>query len=59
MNSNELLTRALELDFLSVDEGVFLFNNASTADLSFVANENKMTKKRSIQRMLAGSLTGM
>ena len=46
MNSNELLTRALELDFLSVDEGVFLFNNASTADLSFVANEIKCKKKK-------------
>jgi cyclic dehypoxanthinyl futalosine synthase len=33
MNTAELLQRALAFDFLSIDEGVYLYNNASTADL--------------------------
>jgi cyclic dehypoxanthinyl futalosine synthase len=39
MNTAELLQRALAFDFLSIDEGVYLYNNASTADLMYVANE--------------------
>jgi len=39
MNTAELLQRALQFDFLSKEEGVFLYHNAATADLAFVANE--------------------
>ncbi|MDF3076610.1 MAG: de-hypoxanthine futalosine cyclase [Sphingobacteriaceae bacterium] len=39
MNVEELLARAIKLDFLSQDEGVFLFQNAATAELVYVANE--------------------
>lgn len=39
MNVNELLERALQFDFLTKEEGVFLYHQAATADLSFVANE--------------------
>ncbi|WP_028297593.1 cyclic dehypoxanthinyl futalosine synthase [Olivibacter sitiensis] len=39
MNTTDLLKRALNFDFLSKEEGIFLYHNASTADLSFVANE--------------------
>lgn len=39
MNIQDLLQRALAFDFLSIDEGVFLFENASTADLMYTANE--------------------
>ncbi|MCB0698299.1 MAG: dehypoxanthine futalosine cyclase [Chitinophagales bacterium] len=39
MNLSELYKRALDLDFLSVEEGVYLFENAPLADLMFVANE--------------------
>ncbi len=39
MNINDLLTRALRFEFLSVEEGVFLFENAALADLMYVANE--------------------
>jgi cyclic dehypoxanthinyl futalosine synthase len=39
MNTAELLERALRFDFLTKEEGVFLYHNAATADLAFVANE--------------------
>ena len=39
METQNLLDRALQLDFLSANEGLFLFENASTSDLMFVANE--------------------
>jgi len=39
MNTADLLQRALQFDFLTKEEGVFLYENASTAELSFVANE--------------------
>lgn len=39
MNLSELYARALSFEFLSIEEGVFLFHNAPLADLMFVANE--------------------
>ena len=39
MNLENLYKKALELKFLSVDEGLFLYENASTADLMFTGNE--------------------
>ncbi|SKB36923.1 de-hypoxanthine futalosine cyclase [Parapedobacter luteus] len=39
MNVDKLLSRALEFEFLSIDEGIYLYNNATIADLSYVANE--------------------
>ncbi|WP_312790724.1 cyclic dehypoxanthinyl futalosine synthase [Sphingobacterium sp.] len=39
MNVSNLLERALQFEFLSKEEGVFLYHNAPTADLTFVANE--------------------
>lgn len=39
MNVNTLLERALKFESLSVDEGVFLYHNAATADLAYIANE--------------------
>lgn len=38
MNTNDLLDRALRMDFLSAEEGVFLFENAATAELMYVGN---------------------
>lgn len=38
MNTSELLSRALNFEWLSAEEGVFLFENASTAELMYVAN---------------------
>ncbi len=39
MQVNDLLQRALQLDFLSAEEGVFLFEQASTADLVYVGQK--------------------
>ncbi|HMQ47989.1 MAG TPA: cyclic dehypoxanthinyl futalosine synthase [Saprospiraceae bacterium] len=38
MNTNDLLDRALKMDFLSAEEGVFLFENGATAELMYVGN---------------------
>ncbi len=39
MNINDLLHRALQFDFLSAEEGLFLFENASTAELMYTADK--------------------
>ncbi|RYE17783.1 MAG: radical SAM protein, partial [Sphingobacteriales bacterium] len=39
MNTADLLQRALQFDFLSKDEGVYLYHNAPTAELMHVANQ--------------------
>ena len=39
MESKLLLERALKKEFLTAEEGVYLFENAPTTDLMFVANE--------------------
>lgn len=41
MNIDSLLQRALNLEYLSVEEGVFLFENATTAELMYVGNSIK------------------
>lgn len=45
MNVDKLLSRALDFDFLSAEEGVFLFEYASTPELMFVANELRKIQK--------------
>jgi len=51
MNIQTLLKRALNFEFLSIEEGVFLFKNAPTADLMFTANElRKIQKPDSVER---------
>ena len=39
MNTEDLLQRALQLEHLSIEEGVFLFENATTAELMYVGNK--------------------
>jgi len=39
MNLSKVFKRALNFEFLSVEEGMFLFNNAALAELMFVADE--------------------
>jgi cyclic dehypoxanthinyl futalosine synthase len=39
MNIYELYEKAFRFEFLSVDEGIFLFENAALSELMFVANE--------------------
>ncbi|MEO1417310.1 MAG: CofH family radical SAM protein [Bacteroidota bacterium] len=46
MNSTDLLKRALDLDFLSLEEGVYLHHHAGTDELMFVANELRKIKKK-------------
>jgi cyclic dehypoxanthinyl futalosine synthase len=41
----QLLNRALNFESLSIEEGVFLFKNASTAELMFIANELRKIQK--------------
>lgn len=45
MQVEVILERALAKEFLTKEEGMFLFQNASTADLAFVANQLKIEKK--------------
>ena len=39
METQKLLDRALQFDYLKAKEGLYLFENAATSDLMFVANE--------------------
>lgn len=45
MNTTNLLTRALKFEFLSLEEGVYLFKNATTSELMFTANELRKIQK--------------
>jgi cyclic dehypoxanthinyl futalosine synthase len=45
LNTDTLLKRALEFDFLTIEEGVFLFGNAPTSELMYVANELRKKQK--------------
>lgn len=51
MTVDSLLSRALKLEFLSIEEGVFLFENAATAELMFVANELRKIKKSNSKKV--------
>lgn len=45
MRINDLLDKAIHKEFLTAEEGKFLFENASTSTLAFVANQLKIEKK--------------
>lgn len=45
MNTTNLLERALQFEFLSAEEGKYLFENAALADLMFVGNELRKKQK--------------
>ncbi|MBK6984525.1 MAG: CofH family radical SAM protein [Bacteroidetes bacterium] len=51
MNVQSLLKRALNLEFLSIEEGVFLYENASTSELTFVANDIRKIKKHNSNKV--------
>jgi cyclic dehypoxanthinyl futalosine synthase len=51
MTVDNLLKRALALDFLSIEEGVFLFEKAPTTELMFVANEIRNIKKKNSKKV--------
>ena len=45
MNNNNLLERALNFEFLSAEEGQYLFEHAGTSELMYVANELRKIQK--------------
>lgn len=45
MNTQLLLDKALQMEWLSIEEGVFLFENAATTDLVYVGNELRKRQK--------------
>jgi cyclic dehypoxanthinyl futalosine synthase len=45
MNSSQLLSRALNFEFLSAEEGLFLYENVATTELMAVAHELRMKQK--------------
>ena len=51
MNVTELLNRALKFEFLSIEEGVFLYEHAPTSELMFVANDIRNIKKHSSKKV--------
>ena len=51
MNVQSLLNRALNLEFLSIEEGVFLYENAPTSNLMFVANDIRNIKKNNSKKV--------
>lgn len=51
MNTDSLLSRALRLDFLTIEEGIFLFENAPTSQLMFAANEIRNIKKNNSKKV--------
>lgn len=51
MTVDSLLKRALNLEFLSIEEGVFLYEQAPTTELMFVANEIRNIKKHNSKKV--------
>lgn len=51
MNTDNLLSRALKLDFLTIEEGIFLFENTPTSQLMFAANEIRNIKKNNSKKV--------
>lgn len=51
MNISALLKRAIKLEFLSIEEGIFLFENAPTSELMFAANEIRIIKKNNSKKV--------
>ncbi|MEZ4687841.1 MAG: CofH family radical SAM protein [Bacteroidia bacterium] len=45
MNTSDILQKALQLEFLSEEEGIHLWHNAPLADLVYVADEIRKIKK--------------
>ncbi len=45
MNGDKLLAKALQFDFLTKEEGKYLFENAPTTELAYVANELRKKQK--------------
>jgi cyclic dehypoxanthinyl futalosine synthase len=51
MNVDDLLARGLSSEFLSIEEGVFLYEKAPTAELVFTANELRKVRKNNSDKV--------
>ncbi|MDT8411735.1 MAG: cyclic dehypoxanthinyl futalosine synthase [Vicingaceae bacterium] len=51
MQTSQLLEKALRSEFLTAEEGIFLFKNAPTAELMLVANELRKEKKNNSNKV--------
>jgi len=51
MTVDSLLQRALKLDFLTIEEGMFLYENASTAELVFIGHELRNIHKKGSKKV--------
>ncbi len=51
MTVPDLLKRAQNLNYLSIEEGVFLYENAPTSELMFVANDIRNIKKNNSNKV--------
>ena len=51
MQIAQLLEKALQSEFLTAEEGIFLFKNAPTAELMLVANELRKEKKNNSNKV--------
>lgn len=51
MQTAQLLEKALRSEFLTAEEGIFLFKNAPTAELMLVANELRKEKKNNSNKV--------
>lgn len=51
MDVSSLLQKGLNQEFLTAEEGVFLFENAPTSELMFVANELRKIKKNNSDKV--------
>ncbi len=45
MNLSDLYKKALHFEFLSIEEGVFLFENAPTPELMAIGHQLRMIQK--------------
>ena len=52
VNTDNLLKRALNFEFLSIEEGVFLFENAPISELMYVANECRKIQKKGSENIV-------
>lgn len=51
MNVSSLLSKASKFEFLSIEEGVFLYEHAQTSELMFVANELRKIQKNNSNKV--------
>jgi cyclic dehypoxanthinyl futalosine synthase len=51
MDVQKILHKAIKSEYLTIEEGVYLFEQAATAELAFVANELRKEKKKNSNKV--------